>query len=114
MQNITYSEQALELQALAKEIAEKHVRPHAARLDKAQEYNYEAAQACAEAGLFGTWIPKEYGGQGAGVLALALVVEEMAKADSGFGNGLALAKPTAASIFARIPRSISSHSSSVN
>jgi butyryl-CoA dehydrogenase len=90
MQNITYSEQALELQALAKEIAEKHVRPHAARLDKAQEYNYEAAQACAEAGLFGTWIPKEYGGNGAGVLALALVVEEMAKADSGFGVAFAV------------------------
>lgn len=90
LDNIVYSEKALELQAIAKEIAEKHVRPHAARLDKEQEYNHEAMQACAKAGLLGTWIPEAYGGNGAGVLALALVVEELAKADSGFGVAFAV------------------------
>ena len=33
-QNIVFSEKALELQAIAKEIAEKHVRPNAAKFDK--------------------------------------------------------------------------------
>ena len=89
-ENVIYSDQAKELQAVAKEIAEKYVRPGAAKHDKAQEYNYDAARACAEAGLFGTWIPEEYGGNGAGVLALAMVVEEMAKADSGFGVAFAV------------------------
>ena len=81
-QNIVFSEKALELQAIARDIADKYVRPGAAKHDKAQEYNYEAARAVAEAGLFRTFIPEEYGGHGAGVLALALVAEELAKADS--------------------------------
>ncbi|MDF1800488.1 MAG: acyl-CoA dehydrogenase family protein [Planctomycetota bacterium] len=89
-ENVIYSDKAKELQAIAKEIAESHVRPGAAKHDKAQEYNYDAARACAEAGLFGTWIPEEYGGNGAGVLALAMVVEELAKADSGFGVAFAV------------------------
>ena len=41
----------------------------------------------AEAGLFKVFVPEEYGGYGAGVLALAMVTEELAKADSGFRRG---------------------------
>jgi butyryl-CoA dehydrogenase len=89
-QNIVFSELALELQAKARAIADKHVRPHAAKFDKAQEYNRDAARACAEAGLFKVFIPKEYGGFGAGSLALCLVTEELAKADSGFGVAYAV------------------------
>jgi butyryl-CoA dehydrogenase len=89
-QNVVFSELALELQAKAREIADKHVRPLAAKYDKAQEYNREAAQAAAEAGLFRVFIPEEYGGYGAGTLALALVTEELAKADSGFGVAYAV------------------------
>ena len=88
--DIQFSDQAKELQALAREIAEKHVRPNAAKYDKLQEYNYDAARAVAEAGLFKTFVPKEYGGHGAGVLALALVTEELARADSGFGVAFAV------------------------
>ncbi|MAG63880.1 acyl-CoA dehydrogenase [Candidatus Woesearchaeota archaeon] len=89
-QPIHFSEKALELQALAREIADKYVRPAAAKHDKAQEYNFEAARTVADAGLFRTFIPEEYGGHGAGVLALALVAEELAKADSGFGVAFAV------------------------
>jgi butyryl-CoA dehydrogenase len=88
--NVVFSDLALELQEKAREIAEKHVRPNAAKYDKAQEYNHEAMQAVAEAGLLKTWIPKEYGGVGAGVLALAMVTEELARADSGFGVAFAV------------------------
>ncbi|QDU86211.1 Acyl-CoA dehydrogenase [Planctomycetes bacterium Pla163] len=88
--DIRFSEKALELQAKAREIADKYVRPNAQKYDKAQEYNFEAARAVAEAGLFRTFIPEEYGGHGAGVLALALVTEELAKADSGFGVAFAV------------------------
>jgi len=90
MHDIRFSEQALELRETAREIADKYVRPGAAKYDKAQEYNYEAARACAEAGLFKTFIPPEYGGHGAGILALAMVTEELAKADSGFGVAFAV------------------------
>ena len=90
LQDVVFSDKAKELQALAKEIAEKHVRPNAAKCDKAQEYNYEAAKAVADAGLFRTFIPKEYGGHDAGVLALCLVAEQLAMADSGFGVAFAV------------------------
>ena len=90
LHNIVFSEQALELQARAREIADKYVRPVAAKYDKAQEYNREAAEAVAEAGLFRVFIPEEYGGLGAGVLALCLVTEELSKADSGFGVAYAV------------------------
>ena len=89
-QNIVFTEQALELQKKAREVADKYVRPLAAKYDKLQEYNYEAARAAAEAGLFKTFVPVEYGGYGAGALALCLVTEELAKADSGFGVAYAV------------------------
>jgi len=88
--DVVFSPQAEELAALAHEIAEVHVRPSAARYDRAQEYNHGATRAVAEAGLFRTFIPKEYGGYGAGVLALARVTEELARADSGFGVAFAV------------------------
>ena len=90
MHDVRFSELALELRDKAREIADKYVRPNAAKFDKAQEYNREAMQAVAEAGLLRTWIPEEYGGVGAGVLALAMVTEELAKADSGFGVAFAV------------------------
>jgi len=88
--DIIFSPLCEELGAKAREIAEKHVRPSAAKYDRAQEYNWEAARAVAAAGLFRTFIPKEYGGHGAGLLALARVTEELARADSGFGVAYAV------------------------
>jgi butyryl-CoA dehydrogenase len=90
VQNVVFSDKAKELALLAREIAEKHVRPSAARFDKLQEYNWEAARAVAKAGLFRTFIPVEYGGHGAGILALCLVTEQLAMADSGFGVAFAV------------------------
>jgi butyryl-CoA dehydrogenase len=88
--NIVFSHQADELAATARKIADEYVRPQAAKHDKAQEYNYEAAKAVADAGLFATFIPKRYGGSEAGILALARVTEELARADSGFGVAFAV------------------------
>jgi butyryl-CoA dehydrogenase len=88
--DIVFSQQARDLAQTAREIAEKHVRPGAAKYDKLQEYNWEATRAVAAAGLFKTFVPREYGGSGAGVLALAMVTEELARADSGFGVAFAV------------------------
>lgn len=84
------SEETLRWQKAAREIAETYIRPNASKHDKERTYNMEAMKAAGKAGLLGTWIPKEYGGQGAGVLALCMVVEEFAKADSGFGVAFAV------------------------
>jgi butyryl-CoA dehydrogenase len=70
---------------LARDIAEKYVRPIAAELDRTGEYPWSVINALKEAGLMGVWIPKEYGGKGAGLLNLCIVVEEISRACGGIG-----------------------------
>jgi butyryl-CoA dehydrogenase len=69
----------------ARAVADKVVRPLAAKYDQLQEYPWEIKEALAEAGLMGVWIPKEYGGSGGGILDLCLCVEELSKACGGVG-----------------------------
>jgi butyryl-CoA dehydrogenase len=83
--SIIISEQARHWQAVARKIADEVVRPVAKVFDEKQEYPWEIKQAIAEAGLFGVWIPKEYGGHGAGIVALCMVIEELSRACGGVG-----------------------------
>jgi butyryl-CoA dehydrogenase len=69
----------------ARAVAEKVVRPLAAKYDRLQEYPWEIKDALAEAGLMGVWIPKEYGGAGGGVIDLCICVEELSRACGGVG-----------------------------
>ena len=77
--------QNLQWRERAREVAEKYVRPNAAKYDKLQEYPWDIKDAIAKAGLMGVWIPKEYGGSGGGVLDLCLCVEELSRACGGVG-----------------------------
>jgi len=88
--NIVFSEEVEQLAAAARGIAEEHVRPRAAEFDRKEEYNFDAMRAVAKAGLLRTFVPAEYGGSGIGLIALARVTEELAKADSGFGVAFAV------------------------
>ena len=63
----------------ARRIARERVAPRAAEIDEKEEYPHDIFQVFRDAGLFGLTIPAEYGGSGAGFLALALAVEEVAK-----------------------------------
>lgn len=69
----------------AREFSERFVRPVAAKYDRLQEYPWEVKSKLAEHGFMGVWIPKEYGGQGGGVLDLCVVVEEIARGCGGMG-----------------------------
>jgi alkylation response protein AidB-like acyl-CoA dehydrogenase len=66
----------------ARRIAREKVAPRAAELDESGEYPHDIFGVFAEAGLLGLTIPEQYGGSGAGFLALALAVEEIAKHDN--------------------------------
>jgi len=74
----------------ARQVAEKVVRPLARKYDLLQEYPWEIKDALAEAGLFGVWIPKEYGGAGGGTMDLCLVVEQFSRACGGMGVAYAV------------------------
>jgi butyryl-CoA dehydrogenase len=70
----------LDYRERAREVAEKFVRPVAAELDRTGEYGWSILEGLKQYGLTGLWIPEEYGGDGAGVLDLCIVVEELSRA----------------------------------
>ncbi len=74
-----------EWRARTREVAERIVRPNAWRYDRRQEYPWDIQKALAEAGLFKVWIPKEYGGDGGGVVNLCIVIEELSRCCGGVG-----------------------------
>ncbi len=63
----------------ARRIAREQVQPRAAEIDATASFPVELFNVFRDAGLLGLTIPAEYGGSGAGFLALALAVEEVAK-----------------------------------
>ncbi|HAR61860.1 MAG: acyl-CoA dehydrogenase [Candidatus Margulisiibacteriota bacterium] len=65
---------------LAAKIANERVLPARAELDENGEFPWEIMNCCAEAGLFGIYIPEEYGGFGAGAFESILAIEELSKA----------------------------------
>jgi alkylation response protein AidB-like acyl-CoA dehydrogenase len=79
------TEENRQWRARAREVAERVVRPLSWKYDRLQEYPWEIKDALVKAGLFGVWIPKEYGGQGAGILNLCIVVEELSRCCGGVG-----------------------------
>ncbi len=74
----------------ARHVAETAVRPVAAGLDRTGEYPWSVIESLRANGLMGIWIPEEYGGRGAGVLDLCVVVEELSRACGGVGVAYAV------------------------
>ncbi|MBU1727452.1 MAG: acyl-CoA dehydrogenase family protein [Candidatus Omnitrophica bacterium] len=71
------------IKELSHKIAEEKIRPVAAKYDKTEEYPWEVLKIIADAGLFGLFIPEEYGGMSVGVLNLCLATEELSRACGG-------------------------------
>ncbi|MBM4061178.1 MAG: acyl-CoA dehydrogenase [Planctomycetes bacterium] len=85
-----YTPMQVDLRKRARELAEKVMRPVAQQHDVEQSFPWPVQKAIKEAGLYGVWIPKEYGGMGGGVLDLCLVVEEFSRACGGMGVAYAV------------------------
>src|SRR5580658_1863064 len=73
----------LEIQKLARQFARKELLPVAALFDEKEEFPKETYRKLVETGLHAVGFPEAYGGAG-DLLALALVAEELARADAGF------------------------------
>ncbi len=65
--------------ALARQIARDKIIPVRAELDEKQEFPWDIMKVLADAGLFGIYIPEEYGGMGFGSFENVLVIEELSK-----------------------------------
>jgi alkylation response protein AidB-like acyl-CoA dehydrogenase len=65
-----------------REFAESEITPHAAEWDQQERFPIEVVRKLGELGAMGVAFPEEYGGLGAGAVAQAVVVEELARVDS--------------------------------
>src|SRR5262249_57787893 len=63
---------------LARKVAREKIARWAAEVDEQERYPTESLEAIKEAGLYGIWVPEDYGGSDMGCLALALRCEENA------------------------------------
>ena len=79
-----------EIQALARDFADREIEPHAADWDREHVFPREVFTRLAELGLMGACIPEEYGGAGTDFLSYILVLEELSRADAGVGVTVAV------------------------
>ncbi|WP_027365158.1 acyl-CoA dehydrogenase [Desulfotruncus alcoholivorax] len=73
------SEEQEMLRQSVRRLAEDKVAPRAAEIDEKDEYPWDLKELIAGQGLLGAGIPEEYGGTGAGLPSVVLIVEEIAK-----------------------------------
>lgn len=78
------------LRDTARRFAERKVAPRAAELDAAEAFPLDIYRALARLGLFGITVPEAMGGAGAGVLAYALVMEELSRGYASVADQLGL------------------------
>lgn len=61
--------------------AEKEITPVAIELDEKEEFSVELTRKMGDIGLFGMFVPEEYGGQGLDYISYIIAVEEIARVD---------------------------------
>ena len=69
----------VELRESVRRLADQHIAPNAAAADEREEYPWASWDAWRAAGFAGLAFPEAYGGQGGGILAHAIAVEEVAR-----------------------------------
>ena len=74
-----FTDEQKEIMELTRKIAKERVLPKRAELDEGETFPWEIINILADAGLFGIYIPEEYGGLGFGNLENCLAVEELSK-----------------------------------
>lgn len=73
------------LQDMVRRLAKEQVEPGAAKRDSEGKFDWEMVHLLRENGLIGVDFPEAYEGAGAGMLALAITVEELSRVDAACG-----------------------------
>jgi alkylation response protein AidB-like acyl-CoA dehydrogenase len=79
------TEEQILLQNMVRRLAKERVAPGAGKRDEEGKFEWEMVELMRENGLYGIDFPEAYGGSGAGMLALAITVEELSKVDAACG-----------------------------
>jgi len=73
------------IQALARDFAEKEVRPIAEAIDREARFPHETVRRMGELGLMGIAVPEAWGGSGGDTVAYALALEEVSRGCASHG-----------------------------
>ena len=88
--DFSLTDEQREIQALAREVAETEIAPHASEWDRTHHFPRELFTKLGQLGLMGVCIPEELGGAGADFVSYVLVLEELSRADAGVGVTVAV------------------------
>jgi butyryl-CoA dehydrogenase len=77
--NLDLTDEQRMVQQVARDFAEKEVRPIAEAIDREARFPHETVARMAELGLMGIAVPEAYGGSGVDAVAYALALEEVAR-----------------------------------
>ncbi|MFB3885314.1 MAG: acyl-CoA dehydrogenase family protein [Thermodesulfobacteriota bacterium] len=69
------------LRKMVRSFAENEIGPVAQDLDDREEFSYELTRRMGALGLFGPFVPEEYGGSHVGYISYIIAVEEIARID---------------------------------
>ncbi|MBS7248417.1 MAG: acyl-CoA dehydrogenase family protein [Candidatus Jordarchaeales archaeon] len=83
--DLVLSEEQKSIREAAREFAEREFPKYANECDREEKFPLDLLKKAAELGFVGLHIPEEYGGQGMGILAYCLAVEEFWRVDGGLG-----------------------------
>lgn len=84
-----YTDTQLEIAAMVRDFANKHIRPQMMEWDEAQTFPVDLFHEMGGLGLMGVLVPEEYGGTGLGYFEYVTVVSEVAKVCSSIGLSVA-------------------------
>lgn len=85
----TPSENLRMVHEMARDFAEKHIRPHVMDWDECQEFPIHIFKQLGELGMMGVLVPEQYGGAGFGYFEYVAIIEEVAKVCGSIGLSLA-------------------------
>jgi len=77
------------VQEVARNFAEKEIRPFIMKYDESQEFPFEIMKKLGELGFLGVLFPESYEGAGFGYLEYITVIEEISKVDPSIGLSIA-------------------------
>lgn len=84
----TMSENQRMVRELARDFAEREMKPHVMKYDESQEFPNDIFDKLGEIGFLGAVFPEEYGGAGMNTLDFAVIMEEISKVDPSVGLGV--------------------------
>ncbi|HEX7504745.1 MAG TPA: acyl-CoA dehydrogenase family protein [Syntrophales bacterium] len=79
------TEEQVLLQNMVRRLAREKVAPGAGKRDEEAEFAWDMVDLLRENGLYGIDFPEAYGGSDAGMMALAIAIEELCKVDASCG-----------------------------